>query len=73
MWFGKRLDISSGINARGNSGESPSWHGWCYGSWLPQFRWNKGRLRKGEVLAVVWTWLVFHGSVTIWPRLPRKT
>jgi hypothetical protein len=60
-------DCTFGITERGDNGVNKTWLGFCYGSFIPRFRWNGGRPSRGEVMDIGWHWLCFHGSITRWP------
>lgn len=63
MRIGK-VDLVAGMQERGYNGANPTWLGFAYGSWIPQFRLRRNALYR----EFNWYWLCFHGFVTVWGK-----
>jgi hypothetical protein len=58
-----RLAIYANKVAKGNNGENPSWHGYCYGYYLPHIKWQK----SNPCYCLDLAWLIFFISI-YWNR-----
>lgn len=60
------INLSVGKQDKGyNKVNKPFW-GRTYGSYIPQFRFNKGKITKNEIVEFYGWWLIWHWSLIIY-------